>query len=213
MEEQKKMDEPRKLQSENNGQNMNGELVQEEEFSSELTALDAYEGSEPLNNAWEAGTANSDAATNQQQSAQNTVDEVADHITGSRSLTENNLSTMNQRESLEEFAQESFVDDFHWDEEYAAEIATNDRNAVDPAWGEPVESEQENDAQMQWVGWASLAVSIISLFFYPAFLGPVGIVGGIIAFWSGNRALGGWSVAIGLISLAAYFIFLPFYAL
>jgi hypothetical protein len=67
-------------------------------------------------------------------------------------------------------------------------------------------------AQSTWLGWLALAAAIVSLFVWPSVLGPVAIVAGVIAFWQGSRALGIWSVVIGLVSLAAYFILVPYYS-
>ncbi|MDB5052288.1 MAG: hypothetical protein JWM44_338 [Bacilli bacterium] len=90
------------------------------------------------------------------------------------------------------------------DEEYAAELAdpnsqvshtSNNAGAIDRTWG-----------------WIAIIVSVISLFFSPAILGSAGVILGLIAFFRGNRSLGGWSMAIGLVSVFSYLFIVPYYA-
>jgi len=55
------------------------------------------------------------------------------------------------------------------------------------------------------LGLVALLTAVVSFFLLPSILGPVGAVVGFMAFAQGRRAMGGWAVALGLIS---FFIFL-----
>jgi hypothetical protein len=62
------------------------------------------------------------------------------------------------------------------------------------------------------LGWASLVVAFVSLFLWPAILGPVAAVMGFVAYFQGSKALGIWSVVIGVISVLSYWVLVPYYA-
>ncbi|MFC5450223.1 hypothetical protein [Paenibacillus aestuarii] len=62
------------------------------------------------------------------------------------------------------------------------------------------------------IGYVALFVALASLFVWPVLLGASGIVLGIIAFFYGNKALGSWSIGLGLVAIAAYYFLLPFYS-
>jgi hypothetical protein len=64
----------------------------------------------------------------------------------------------------------------------------------------------------RYLGWVALALAVVSLFMWPAVLGPAGAVLGFMALARGHRALGIWSIVIGLISFAAYFLLVPFFS-
>ncbi|QGQ95741.1 DUF4190 domain-containing protein [Paenibacillus psychroresistens] len=90
------------------------------------------------------------------------------------------------------------------DEEYATELA------------EPMAQLSHFDGiakpiSRTW-GWSAFVVSIISLFIMPVTIGSAGVVLGIIAFFRGNRVLGGWSIAISLISIFTSLVLVPNYA-
>jgi hypothetical protein len=87
------------------------------------------------------------------------------------------------------------------DEEYATELAEppmvsagGDTGTISRAWG-----------------WSALVVSILSLFILPILFGTAGVILGIIAFFRGNRSLGGWSMAISLVSIFTSFILVPYF--
>jgi len=61
-------------------------------------------------------------------------------------------------------------------------------------------------------GWIAIILAVGSLFFWPAVLGPAAAVLGVIAYLRGNRALGLWSVALGLISVLAFLFLVPYYS-
>jgi hypothetical protein len=97
-------------------------------------------------------------------------------------------------------------------EEYSAEIAAplSKRRFVRNEGADNAAQEEEAAAAGGvWLGWLALAASILSLFVWPTVLGSAAVVAGVIAFWLGSRALGVWSATIGLIALAAHFLFLP----
>lgn len=60
-----------------------------------------------------------------------------------------------------------------------------------------------SDAEARWVGWTALAMAVVSLFFFGAAFGPAAAVAGAIAFSLGQRSIGLWSAAIGLMSFLA----------
>jgi hypothetical protein len=60
-------------------------------------------------------------------------------------------------------------------------------------------------------GWVALIMAIASLFIWPAVLGPAAAVIGFVAMMRGNRALGIWSIVIGLIAFVAYIALVPYY--
>jgi hypothetical protein len=87
------------------------------------------------------------------------------------------------------------------DEEYATELAeptiasaNGNTESISRAWG-----------------WSALVVSILSLFVSPILFGTAGVILGIIAFFRGNRSLGGWSMAISLVSIFTSFILVPYF--
>lgn len=61
-------------------------------------------------------------------------------------------------------------------------------------------------------GWIAIVLAIASLFYWPAVLGPAAAVVGVIAYLRGNRALGVWSVVLGLIAVAAAVFLIPYYS-
>jgi hypothetical protein len=99
------------------------------------------------------------------------------------------------------------------DEEFAGDLTAplEDRHIIQTDEFRE-DAEARAGAESAWLGWLALAAAIVSLFVWPSVLGPVAVVAGVIAFWRGSRALGIWSVVIGLVSLAAYFILVPYYS-
>jgi len=55
------------------------------------------------------------------------------------------------------------------------------------------------------LGLAALLTAVLSFFLLPSILGPAAAVVGFMAYAQGRKAMGGWAVALGLIS---FFIFL-----
>lgn len=64
-------------------------------------------------------------------------------------------------------------------------------------------------ASTRWLGYTALILAVLSLMLFPVLLGSTATLIGFFAFMLGQRTLGGWSVAIGLISLAGYFVLVP----
>ncbi|CAG7620268.1 hypothetical protein ACFQI7_05855 [Paenibacillus allorhizosphaerae] len=132
-----------------------------------------------------------------------------------------------QRNSLDARSQERFKKDqiakesggSGYEEEYAAEIAP--AAAYRPETRQFSDNVEETNADtgpaegaqsFRWLGYTALLLSIASLFIYPALLGTTSALFGFFAYILGFRALGAWSVAIGLISLAGYLFLVPLYA-
>ncbi|MBD0379131.1 hypothetical protein [Paenibacillus sedimenti] len=88
------------------------------------------------------------------------------------------------------------------------ETASRTQEVGDEEVAELVDSVRSNKA----VGYIALFVALASLFVWPVLLGISGMILGVIAFFFGNRALGSWSIALGLVAVAAYFLLVPYYA-
>lgn len=73
------------------------------------------------------------------------------------------------------------------------------------------ENAEGTPARGKTLGWIGLILAIASLFFLPAVLGPVAAVVGFVAYVRGSRALGVWSVALGMLALLAYLFLVPYY--
>ncbi|GIN38517.1 MULTISPECIES: DUF4190 domain-containing protein [Heyndrickxia] len=61
------------------------------------------------------------------------------------------------------------------------------------------------------IGWSALALSVLSLFFLPIVLGAAGTILGFVARRRGARALGAWSIGIGVVSLILGIFVQPFF--
>ncbi|WP_318508395.1 DUF4190 domain-containing protein [Bacillus sp. T3] len=61
------------------------------------------------------------------------------------------------------------------------------------------------------VGFAALALSIISLFVLPILFGAAGIILGFVARRRGANSLGNWAIGIGAISIIVGMFILPFF--
>lgn len=123
----------------------------------------------------------------------------------------------------EHFAQETGA--LHADEEYAAELtprtssfpqheerAVPSEEARTRADIEAFVDDEPAAAQSRTLGIVGLVLAAISLFFLPAVLGPASVVVGFAAYVRGNRTLGVWSMALGLLAVAAYYVLVPYYA-
>ncbi|MDF2814667.1 MAG: hypothetical protein K0Q81_867 [Paenibacillus sp.] len=104
-------------------------------------------------------------------------------------------------------------------EEYATELAAapglmRQKELNSPEDDRPHEhiksaDQVEEESPSRTIGWVSMTLAIISLFFFPVWLGVSAIVLGIIAYVRGTRALGAWSVVIGGISALSYIVLIP----
>lgn len=106
------------------------------------------------------------------------------------------------------------VDDNHhdFDEEATREIAT----PVQMNRYERYEDREDNDRNDvdtggRAIGWAALALSIISLFVLPVILGAAAVVLGFVARHKGAGTLGAWSIGIGVVSIIIGIFVLPFF--
>jgi len=61
------------------------------------------------------------------------------------------------------------------------------------------------------IGWAALALSILSLFVMPILFGAAGIVLGFVARRRGAQGLGSWAIGIGALSIIVGIFILPFF--
>jgi hypothetical protein len=77
---------------------------------------------------------------------------------------------------------------------------------------ETVETEKATPRAYPWLGIAALTMAVLSMFMYPTLFGSGAALLGFFAFLAGNRALGVWSIILGLIALAGYFLLVPLYA-
>jgi hypothetical protein len=117
-------------------------------------------------------------------------------------------------------------EELRWtDEEYAAELSVHSlpkkgvqSNPFSEVGGSrEVKLEETPEpaavtAGSRTVGYAGLLISLLSLFVWPVILGPAAVVLGIMAYRGGSRGLGTWSIGIGLLSFAAYFLLIPYYS-
>jgi hypothetical protein len=106
------------------------------------------------------------------------------------------------------------VDDDHhdFDEETAAEIATPvNLNRYD-RYDELDKDDRDNvNTGGRVIGWAALALSIISLFVLPVILGAAAVVLGFVARHKDAGTLGAWSIGIGVVSIIIGIFVLPFF--
>ncbi|WP_373270847.1 MULTISPECIES: hypothetical protein [Bacillus] len=61
------------------------------------------------------------------------------------------------------------------------------------------------------IGYAALALSILSLFVMPILFGAAGIILGFVALRRGAANLGGWAIGIGAIAIIVGMFVLPFF--
>jgi hypothetical protein len=61
------------------------------------------------------------------------------------------------------------------------------------------------------IGFAALALSILSLFVSPILFGAAGIVLGFIARRRGSEGLGNWAIGLGAISIIVGMFIVPFF--
>lgn len=101
-------------------------------------------------------------------------------------------------------------------EEFAAEAAYplhSPRTRQEQSKASTVSEAEQPDASAssstRWLGYTALILAVLSLMLFPVLLGSTATLLGFFAFMLGQKALGVWSVAIGLISLAGYFVLVP----
>lgn len=96
------------------------------------------------------------------------------------------------------------LDHDDYDEEFAAEAAAIDRPIADRGVVD------DDEASGKGIGWLSLILSVIGLFFLPIIMGAAGIIIGIVAMRKGAKTLGGWAIGIGIASIAIMLFTAPF---
>lgn len=119
-----------------------------------------------------------------------------------------NASTENQAELDADATKpsSSLEEKKSFDEEYASEVAPQPSRPITQS------DAAKDETGGATIGMFALILSIVSLFILPSILGPVGAVAGFIAYYRGSKALGVWSIAIGLISFMSYFILSPLFS-
>lgn len=96
-------------------------------------------------------------------------------------------------------------------EETAAEIAAPvsiRQNRQEERYGQ---REMDRDTAGGMLGFAALALAILSLFIMPVNLGAAGIIVGFLAMRRGATKSGGWAIGIGAISLIIGIFITPFF--
>jgi hypothetical protein len=94
-----------------------------------------------------------------------------------------------------------------YNEETAAEIAA----PMNLTGDYEKDAREETTTSGSFLGYASLALSIISLFFLPVIMGAAGIVLGFVARRRGAEMLGAWAIGIGAVSIIIGMFVLPFF--
>src|SRR5690606_25936706 len=99
-----------------------------------------------------------------------------------------------------------------YDEEYAAELTGATPKSIVRMKDEQPSHGAAEDRQtiVPFKGgvWGAVAMiaAIMSWFLWPAVLGPVAVIAGIIAAVKGRHSLGGWSIVLGAASLIFFLI-------
>ncbi|NQX65418.1 hypothetical protein HQN90_04680 [Paenibacillus alba] len=141
------------------------------------------------------------------------IDEPLDKATKER-FQRDQLRTESGLNHKEEYAAEITAPSpprrIQYAEPYARSGAVS-QNAQSEVSDEEIEELVEVVTRNKAVGYIALFVALASLFVWPVLLGISGIVLGIIAIVMGNKGLGSWSIALGFIAAAAYFLLVPYY--
>jgi hypothetical protein len=103
----------------------------------------------------------------------------------------------------------SFSDRFDGDHDYNEEVAAE--TAFDPPFTRDIRDDNDDVAGGTGIGWLSLVLSVIGLFFLPVIMGAAGIIIGIIARRQGARALGAWAIGIGIAAIVIKLFTAPFF--
>lgn len=144
---------------------------------------------------------------------------------------ENESSGRPSKDKPSVYGRKHFVQEtgaLHADEEYAAELtprissyvpraedekpALREEARVAADIGALVADEPSAAAQSRTLGIVGLVLAAVSLFLLPAILGPASVIVGFAAYVRGSRTLGVWTMALGLLAVAAYYVLVPYYA-
>jgi hypothetical protein len=98
-------------------------------------------------------------------------------------------------------------------EETSAEIAAPTSFTGNTFSRKDTDMNNRNEKAMEGkgVGFAALALSIISLFVLPILFGAAGIILGFVARRRGANSLGNWAIGLGAISIIVGMFILPFF--
>jgi hypothetical protein len=106
---------------------------------------------------------------------------------------------------------------------YANEVGAKDRSARYETAGEiappldhrveprPAADDPEEEEPASGLGWTGLGISILSLFFLPYLVAPIGIIIGYLSYRRNARTLGMWAMLIGAIAIVGAIIVYPFF--
>jgi len=134
-----------------------------------------------------------------------------DKLDNDVNIVEDDYDEIQDAEDVDDFYHARKVDDNHHDfhEETAAEIAT----PVNMNHYEDTDENHRDDVNTggRVIGWAALALSIISLFVLPVILGAAAVILGFVARHKGAGTLGAWSIGIGVVSIIIGIFVLPFF--
>jgi hypothetical protein len=190
-----------KIRMADRGNNSGTNLYQEET---------ATEISVPIrNNQSNQGTQNNQI-TNQNYQKSN----ADSNVYGEETATElavpvrNNQSSKSNQGSQKN--RKGFVGSEGYGEETAAEIAAPVSVNRPKKINQDGTSRNQQEGSMG-MGFAALALSILSLFVFPVLFGAVGIVLGFVARRRGAKSLGSWAIGIGAISIILGIFVLPFF--
>ena len=103
---------------------------------------------------------------------------------------------------------EGRLGDTNYIEETSAEIAAPVTLGRDREDGR---EEDDEAVSGRGIGFAALALSIISLFVLPVLFGAAGIVLGFIARRRGAKSLGNWAIGLGIVSIIVGLFIAPFF--
>lgn len=95
------------------------------------------------------------------------------------------------------------------DEEFAAELAPRANNVIPINRARDERTDEEESTRSGWAITGVIA-SVLSLFFLPYILAPVGIILGYIGYREGDRSLGIWAMGLGAIGLLGTLIVAAF---
>lgn len=97
------------------------------------------------------------------------------------------------------------------DAEFSAELAASPSDL--PAKDRDENRKERDDVQSYDVslGWIALAFAVASWFVWPILLGLTAAVLGFVAYRQGSRALGIWSMTLGLIAACTFLVLIPLY--
>jgi hypothetical protein len=109
----------------------------------------------------------------------------------------------------QDFYRKDITNDPEYREETAAEIAAPVPVIRNRDYGNSSSGTKTNAGA--GMGYAAIALSILSLFVMPILFGAVGIVLGFMARRRGAEGLGAWAIGIGAISLVIGIFILPFF--